>query len=89
MWNRRIFDWVSRNHDRMIFGGGIIGANVGVFNAAIDDESYILYGTAGFIAGCGFGGLLPLIAPVALLSTPGYLAYRLKENGFEVSKFMK
>lgn len=88
MWNRAL-NWVSRNHDRMIFSGGIVGANFGVFNAAIHDESYILYGTAGFLAGCGVGGLLPLIVPVTVLSSPGYLVYKLKENGFYRRNDMK
>ena len=81
MWNRAL-NWVAHNHDRMIFSGGIVGANVGVYNAALNDESYIFYGTVGFLAGCGIGGLLPLIAPVTILSSPGYMVYKLKEGGF-------
>jgi hypothetical protein len=85
---RRVVDWVFRHHDKMIGGGGILGANLGVYHAAKHDESYIFGVSVGFLAGCGFGGLLPVIVPVAIVSSPGYLAYK-AENGFRGSTELK
>lgn len=81
MWNRAV-NWALRNHDSLVIMGGLMGANVGVYYAAKDDDHYFFMGSLGFIAGCGLGALSPVIVPVALLSTPGYVFYKVK-NGFE------
>ena len=72
----------------MIVGGGIVGANLGVYHAAKYDESYIFGVSAGFLAGCAIGCMLPVIVPVTVVSSPGYLAYK-AENGFLKSTELK
>jgi hypothetical protein len=85
---KRVVDWIMRNHDKMIFSGGIVGSNIGVYHAAKHDESYIYGVSAGFLVGCGIGCMLPVIVPVAIVSSPGYLAYHLK-NGFQSTRELK
>jgi hypothetical protein len=77
---QRVFNWVARHHDKMIFSGGIVGSNIGVYSAAKYNESYIYGASVGFVAGCGIGCMLPVIVPVGVVSSPGYLVYNVKRQ---------
>lgn len=71
----RYMQIVNKYHIHMIISGGVLGANVGMYNSVSEKElvSDTVFNVVGGIVLGGMGGsLFPYFAPIAILSVPGY-----------------
>lgn len=74
---RRLIKILNDNDDKLVLGGSIIGANIGVFSFIKDSPEFnlgeysagVIFGGA---AGACVGLLSPLIIPGLILGVPGY-----------------
>lgn len=69
-------DFVDKHYLKIITVSTIVGANVGVYDSIKqrNDDRYLLIIASGIVAGSSFGCLAPVVLPVLVLATPGYLA---------------
>ena len=69
-------DFVDKHYLKIITVSTIVGANVGVYELIKqrNDDRYLLVITSGIVAGASIGCLGPVVLPVLVLATPGYLA---------------
>lgn len=79
----KIFEKILSKQETLSLAGGVIGANVGVYNFTKNDNHIfpVVSGiTLGGFCGFCFGYIIPYAWPVAIISLPGYIGARVHSS---------